>query len=367
VDRVRNQQTTAVAILAALVFVGSGLRAQPAEQPAPARPAPALPPAAPTTPPAPPVDVEVQVVPADVKLGGELRYRATFRGPAGTQVYFPSAPDVAPFDIAPGGPQVTRREEGGRVEVTVELPLRAYRLGQRKVPSIEVPVLAAGGEATTVTLPKQRVRVLSGLTTEAQPELALPGESVPVIATNWTLVWLAVSAGALVGGTAIAFALLWLLRRRERAAAPPPPPRPAHDVALEKLARIERERLPEQGRVMEYYVRISEALREYFGGRYGFDGLAMSTTELLVALRPHDLQGVPPSRVQTFLEECDLVKFASFAPEPKEIEWLLHTAYGLVRETMPPVVASPAPESSTSTSTATSTSTSTATSTSTDG
>lgn len=315
--------------------------AAPESAPAPAVAPPALaPPAAgagalSAAPAASPiaVDVSVAVEPDTVKLGDALRYRATFRAPRGTNVYFPDDPLVEPFRRE-GKPLVTRRQEGDRDVVAVEMTLRPYRLGLKKVPRIEVPALGTQGEAVTLTLPEQRVRVLSRLTTEADPALAPPPESAPVVATNWFLVWGAVALGALAVGALFAVLVMAWLRRREAKLAPPPPPRPAHEIALGKLARIEREDLPAQARVMEFYVRVSEATREYFGNRYGFDGLAMSSRELLDALHGRDLHAVPEARVRTFLEESDLVKFASFAPAPKEVEWLLHTAYALVRDTM---------------------------------
>ena len=224
------------------------------------------------------------------------------------------------------------------------LTLRVYRLGLRKVPAIEVPVLGPAGETLAVTLPPVKVRVLSRLTTEADPALAAAGEPVPVISRNWTLIWILIVVGSLVVAAVLALVIVWWLRRRNRPEPPPPPPRPAHEIALGKLAQIERERLPETGEVMAYYIRVSEAVREYFGNRFGFDGLVLTSFELMNELKTVDLGSVPPARVDAFLEESDLVKFANFDPTAKEIDWLITSAYSLVRDTMPAPIAVETPE-----------------------
>jgi hypothetical protein len=286
------------------------------------------------------VQFAVEVTPREVGLGAEVVYRATFEAAPGYRFYFPSPPPVTPFSLVPGSFQTTRtapeegQDETGTATTTVEFRLRSYRLGVRRVPAIDVPYLGPDGRTGLVALPRQRVDVLSALAEAPTSELAAPPAPRSIIATNWTLVWALVILGSVLGAMALTVLFVWLFRERLFRAPPPPPPRPAHEVALTKLAAIERERLPERGAVMEYYVRVSEAVREYLGARYGVDGLFMTTGELARALEPHDLQGVPLSRVRAFLEECDLVKFANFAPETKEVEWLLATAYGLVRETM---------------------------------
>jgi hypothetical protein len=280
------------------------------------------------------------VAPQEARLGAEIVYRATFRAPADHRIYFPTRPALTPFSVVPGSVVTTRSDEAPDtaaseiVTTTVEFKLRGYRLGTRHIPAIEVPFLGAGSRTGTVTLPRQRVTVAGTLTPEHATSVAPLPSPRSVIATNWTLIIALVVLASVIGVAFLTVLLLWLLKDRLFRAPPPPPPRPAHEVALGKLAAIERERLPEKGAIMEYYVRVSEAVREYLGARYGVDGLFMTTGELVRALAPHDLQGVPLSRVRAFLEECDLVKFASFDPAPKEIEWLLSTAKGLVRETM---------------------------------
>ena len=82
--------------------------------------------------------------------------------------------------------------------------------------------------------------------------------------------------------------------------------------------------------------QVSDALREYLGRRYGFDGLESTTDEVLRTLervRPHQLS---LSGVSLLLDQCDLVKFARAVPEAEICDDLWNGAMGLIRATTPP-------------------------------
>ena len=66
---------------------------------------------------------------------------------------------------------------------------------------------------------------------------------------------------------------------------PPPPPRPPEEVALEKLGAVKTSGMLERGEIKEFHISVSEAIREYLGGRYGFDSLELTTEELDVPAR----------------------------------------------------------------------------------
>lgn len=297
-----------------------------------------------------PLSARVELEPEHVRLGAELRYRVHITSPKGYEVYVPTTPELEPFRLvapprpteapseapAPRAVEVTRTEQGDELHTEALFHLRPYRLGLRKIPAIEIPYLAPDGETGILTLPERRLRVLSRLTTEDAPELAVPGAPVPVMSRNWALIIILVVLGAMLLSALIAWIVVWWLRRRPNVAAPPPPPRPAHLIALEKLSLVEARGYLERDEKMPFYVEVSEAVREYFGNRYGFDGLPMTSLELLRALQGADLRAVPESQVRSFLDESDLVKFAGFAPTDDEARWLLETAYEIVRGTLPP-------------------------------
>ncbi|MCA9565664.1 MAG: hypothetical protein KC561_19335, partial [Myxococcales bacterium] len=155
----------------------------------------------------------------------------------------------------------------------------------------------------------------------------------PVLYRDYTLAYVLVIAGG-VGLMVLATWLVARSRPREVFIAPPPPPRPAHEVALEKLDELSKAGLIERGDHMIYFVRLSEAVREYLGRRYGFDGLDMTTSEILSSMRTANLPtSLGPHFVRQLLFDCDMVKFAKFAPELLDHNDMLASAYRLVKET----------------------------------
>jgi hypothetical protein len=143
--------------------------------------------------------------------------------------------------------------------------------------------------------------------------------------------------GALMGAALAALAA-WLIARymrRPRPVPPPPPPRPPWEVALEELFSVRHAGLVQQARFAEHYDRISDAVRKYLGGRYGFDGLETTTREMTSILRRVTPPVGPLETVLSFLEECDLVKFARLTPSEEDCTNVLDQAEQIVNVTIP--------------------------------
>ncbi len=141
--------------------------------------------------------------------------------------------------------------------------------------------------------------------------------------------------------------LAWLVARwirRPRPVPPPPPPRPPWEVAFEKLDEVRHAGLLATQRFSEYYDRVGDAVREYFGHRYGFDGLECTTDEMLTELRQSPLAGVTVEDVSLFLQQCDLVKFARMTPSEDDCQKALGDAELIVRKTMVPQTAPSPPQ-----------------------
>ena len=89
----------------------------------------------------------------------------------------------------------------------------------------------------------------------------------------------------------------------------------------------------ERGEIKELHVAVSEAVREYLGGRYGFDSLELTTEELLGEVDRVALRGIGREELVAFLGETDMVKFAKWRPDEERSRQLLASAYDIVRRT----------------------------------
>ena len=125
--------------------------------------------------------------------------------------------------------------------------------------------------------------------------------------------------------------------KQRRLARPVPvdPPSPAWEVAWEQLQALQ-ERLPDEERRRELYFDLSEVMRGYLGSRYDFDALEMTTSEVITALREVRFpRGVDERALESFLLNCDLVKFARYKASIEETSANLIAAQGVVERTRP--------------------------------
>lgn len=240
-------------------------------------------------------------------------------------------------------------EESGPRKSTVDV-------GERSKTSLTIPFVALPKEPSrkTMTLPPVPIAIAraSGeiVTACTQPHVILiedPTASIPdakprpnpeprsqieefTLAKQLTL-------GALIGAL-LAIIGVWLARRwmaRPKPVPPPPPPRPPWEVALEELTAIRQAALPEQGLHSEHFDRISDAMRKYLGGRYGFDGLESTTDEISWRLRNVQPPILELGAILHILSDCDLVKFARVSPNDEQCERILELGERIVWETTP--------------------------------
>ena len=88
-----------------------------------------------------------------------------------------------------------------------------------------------------------------------------------------------------------------------------------YEEALQQLAELERQRLPETGKVKVHYSRLGEILREYLLRRLGIASFAETSEELIGEIRRYQLL---PAVIYEALAEAlrigDFVKFAKYQP-----------------------------------------------------
>lgn len=129
-------------------------------------------------------------------------------------------------------------------------------------------------------------------------------------------VW-AVLACAVV---AIASGAVFFLRRKQKAELVEPERSP-EELAKIALDTLLRDRLPEQGQYVEYYVRLTGIVRLYVERKTGIRAPEQTTEEFLRAMRG-DQRFDPELARQLghFLEASDLVKYAARHPDGKDME-----------------------------------------------
>jgi len=279
--------------------------------------------------------VAVRTDKAQAHVGDAIAFSITSVGPRAMPVVLPANLDLEKFS------ELSRTLEekdlgDGKMRREFKLSIAAYEPGSFEIPSVELTYFGADGSVKSVHTQALPFTITSLIANEPEPKLKENAESLPVRQRDYLVVYIA--GGLLAAGIGAVVALL--VRRRLRArkpAAPAAPPRPAHEVAMEKLDRLGG-LLAEGGDLRPFYFELSEAIREYLGGRFGFESLEMTTEELVAAMRRVPLdhaRGVVSSEIEGWLSGCDLVKFAKVSPSPEQARGALETAIRMVAATRP--------------------------------
>jgi hypothetical protein len=256
------------------------------------------------------------------------------------------------FNVVGKPKHSSEKLDDGKIKEVFTIRLAPFRVGNLEIPSVLVTysyprVDGSGGRSAGVaqvqTDPVQ-LKVTSVMANEPAPKLKPNDPPVAVMEENRPAkIALLVIACILAGGL-LGFLIYRWIKKRKRKALPPAPPRPAHEIAIRKLLELKNSDLLQRGEFTEFYFGVSEAIREYFGNRYNFDSLEMTSTELMDALNVISPRGLDRNRVIVFLTDSDLVKFAKFLPTVDEAEDILKEAFDIVETTTVVLAAEPAAE-----------------------
>jgi hypothetical protein len=178
-----------------------------------------------------------------------------------------------------------------------------------------------------------------------EPESDPVGALLPPIALKfpwWVLVAGGVLALAILTGAAILLRRYLTKRQGSQPPKPVEPPRPEHEIALEKLAALEKTGPLSRGEFKGHYFGVSEIVKAYAGARYGFDAVESTTREMIQSLESKVvLTKVQLDQLESMFERLDRVKFTDHVPTPDEGQRLLDLAreFVLVTRRPPPEIA----------------------------
>jgi hypothetical protein len=91
--------------------------------------------------------------------------------------------------------------------------------------------------------------------------------------------------------------------------------RPPHELALEKLDKLQEEQLWQKGQIKDYYSVLTYIAREYLENRYKVPALESTTGEILRRLTGFpDIDQDLLNTLRQILTSSDMVKFAKAEP-----------------------------------------------------
>jgi len=159
------------------------------------------------------------------------------------------------------------------------------------------------------------------------PLAGLRGIAPPVDVPWPPWVWWAIGIGSVIALALLTWLIVWLARRRPK--TPPPTPR---QIALREL-----EELRAHIRELDSYafsVRVSDVLRTYVGAQFSLPATSQTSPEFLASIADSPRFSVVDKQLlATFLERCDMLKFARIEAHAEEDGELLGAAAAFVQGT----------------------------------
>jgi hypothetical protein len=265
--------------------------------------------------------VSAEFQPQEARLGEAVKLIITAKGEEGAEYRLPEELDLGAF-VELGR---ERKKKGEQNIFTLKLVV------YEEVGEVELPGFQLEGEKP-LDVPSAKLTIKSMLTGVEKPE---PRDIAGPVA-----VWVSDYRLLVYLGLVLMFVLgAWILKssrpfgRAEQRLVDLPPPRLAHQIAYDKLHRIVEDDLLKQGKFREYFIRVSETVREYLGNRYGFFAMDLTSRELVDELRDRPTPGLEIAGLKALLQNSDLVKFAKMEPTDEMSSSAIDGAYSLVNAT----------------------------------
>ena len=228
-------------------------------------------------------------------------------------------------------PDTTKRESGETV-IHQRLVLTSFDTGFIVLPPID---FIFNNDSSQMLSTEPLLIFVSDIPVEMEAEIKEIKEpyDVPFNWKKWLMYGLII---LLVLGLIIAAILL--IRRRKRkpieVLARPKPKRPAHDIALEKLEELRQKKLWQNDKTKQFYIELSDIIREYIEFRFDVLALEMTTDETIFSLKRDGLEELKLAPLKKLLQMADLAKFAKYTPVANENEQCFEIAKLFVSGTM---------------------------------
>lgn len=277
-----------------------------------------------------PIEASAAVDKALIQIGDKITYTITVKAKKNIEVEFPQAllQELAGFTIRDFG--LSQRGLLGEKTFKQWYLLDTYVSGEHAIPAAVIKYRTKGAaDWQELSVPEVKLEVKSVLdAAPARTDIRDIRGPKSFAGKMWLYALIALAVFLAVGGV---FSFIFLKKKKEGFK---PPLTPAHILAYEALAALEKKDYIRKGLTKAYYIELSDIVRRYLENRFNIRAPEMTTEEFLIKMKvDSSLSLEHKGLLRDFLSTCDLVKFAKYQPAEQEAGLSFVSAKRLIDQT----------------------------------
>ncbi len=278
-----------------------------------------------------PVEARLTVEDKDLTVGDPVHITLSVTHPVGHQVIFPQLDtNWGDLTVKYQSPAATVDNGDGTETTNQIMDVRVFAPGTFTTPPLSVTISDSEGQLSEITASTATL-VISSVLIDGDNELRdiKPQAELPFFNVYLWIITLLVFV-LVIGG------IVYLRRRHTmKLKMAEIDNRFPHEVALDKLDRLEGLKLPEDGRFKEHYTLTSDCLRSYMEKTFHLPVMERTTGEIQANLKQIKIPVDITNKFISFLRDSDLIKFSKFKPDITSSYELLENARQIVEDTKP--------------------------------
>ena len=229
--------------------------------------------------------------------------------------------------------------QGGFVTYRQRLIITGFDSGMFKVPSFVFSVIPNSGNAYTVQTDSFALLVQ---TVAVDTTKGFKGiKNIIYVKSTWQdYIWYFI--GGIILIVLVVFVVLYFVKNKK--VAPPKPTGPVEslqDKTLRLLTALDEKQLWQKNQVKEYYVELTDIVRDYIEERFRTPAMELTTDELLYKVQLHRELQPYHNLLSMILYTADLAKFAKAQPLPAEHMDAMEKAREFVQTSRPVIIETP--------------------------
>ena len=290
------------------------------------------------------ISVESKVDRATITIGDRIIYTLIIKSDPEIKLDpIPLGSNLGAFEVKDYKSYPEVKGKDGKIINISEYNITTFTTGEYVIPPIEITYSDAKKEKKKISSERIFITVKSVGATQAEME-DIKGLKPPIDIKGVNKVFYLIVL-LLIGVGLVAW---FYLKSKARALKIPEIPeelkKPAWEVALSELEQLKESDLLEKKLIKKFYIILSEIIRKYIQRRFQIVALDRTTPEI-----KQELKGVKIDRkiidlINSFLQDCDLVKFAKFIPKAERIDDNLKQAIEIVESAKPKEILAEASE-----------------------